>query len=161
MTRLTLGALLCFVLAACSPTSPAPLAQSAQPGEVIRVAGNSGSADARINAIRAQAGLQAVRRNRTLDDAARAHAGDMAQRNFFSHTGSNGSSAGQRVKAAGYRWCMVAENIAKGYSSQGAAIETWRTSRSHYRNITHRTAREYGLANVGNVWVMVLAAKNC
>ncbi|KIN71601.1 Allergen V5/Tpx-1 related protein [Sulfitobacter guttiformis KCTC 32187] len=120
-----------------------------------------GPAADRLNNIRARAGLGAVSRNPILDAAALRHADDMVSANFFSHTGSNGSTVGKRVKAAGYRWCTVAENINKGYSGRSAAIEAWRTSPSHFRNMTNPKVRHFGLANVGDVWVMVLAAKRC
>jgi len=85
----------------------------------------------------------------------------MARRGFFSHHGSNGSTVGKRVTRAGYRWCSVAENIAKGFSSRQAVVEQWRISPGHYKNMTKRKVQEYGLAQVDDVWVMVLAAKSC
>lgn len=156
MKRYALSSLLCLALVACGGT--APTAQQTSNG-VISTSG--GSAHAQVNAIRAKAKLPAIKRSSTLDAAARAHANDMAKRNFFGHKGSNGSTVGQRTTSAGYRWCTVAENISKGFKGQAAAIESWRTSPGHYRNMTKRNAREFGLANVGDVWVMVLAAKKC
>jgi hypothetical protein len=41
---------------------------------------------------------------RALTQAALVHSDDMVANNFFSHTGSDGSSAGQRATAAGYAW---------------------------------------------------------
>lgn len=157
MMRFALGVALCLGLAACSSTGTGPVAQAAQVTQVA--AGNS--ATAQLNSIRAGAGQRSVQRNRALDAAARAHASDMSQRNFFSHTGSNGSAPAQRVTAAGYRWCTVAENIAAGISGQDAAMEGWRKSPGHFRNMTNSKMREFGLANVGDVWVMVLAASRC
>jgi uncharacterized protein YkwD len=85
----------------------------------------------------------------------------MASKGFFSHKGSNGSTVGKRTTRAGYNWCTVAENISKGFSNETAAIESWRTSPGHYRNMTKKKVKEFGIANVGDVWVMVLAAKRC
>lgn len=114
-----------------------------------------------VNGIRAKANQPALTRNATLDRVARAHAQDMAARNFFSHTGSNGSNVAQRVKRAGYRWCFVAENITKGYMSDSAAIESWRVSPGHYRNLVAPKSREFGFAHAGKYRVMVLASKRC
>lgn len=100
-------------------------------------------------------------RNATLEAAARAHANDMVQRNFFSHSGSNGSTVGKRVRALGYRYCIVAENISKGHRTQTAVMQGWANSSGHYRNMVNRKVSEFGLANVGDVWVMVLASRNC
>jgi uncharacterized protein YkwD len=68
---------------------------------------------------------------------------------------------GQRVRALGYRYCIVAENISKGQRTQGAVMQGWANSSGHYRNMVNRKVSEFGLANVGDVWVMVLASKSC
>ena len=90
MRRIFLSLLMCGAVMACSTTTGTSGGASAPP--VIEASTTGGTATAQLNAIRAQAGRVGV---------ARAHANNMAQRNFFSHTGSNGSSVGQRVRAAG------------------------------------------------------------
>jgi uncharacterized protein YkwD len=45
--------------------------------------------------------------------------------------------------------------------SQTTAIEGWVNSPGHYRNLVNGKVREFGLAQVGDVWVMVLAARRC
>ncbi len=54
--------------------------------------------------------------NDALTQASLVHSEDMVALNFFSHTGSNGSSAGQRATAAGYVWSTWGENIAAGHT---------------------------------------------
>jgi hypothetical protein len=49
--------------------------------------------------------------NARLLDAARLHSADMFANEFQGHTGSDGSSLGQRVTAQGYPWSTVAENV--------------------------------------------------
>ncbi len=158
MKLIAIGMALCLGLSACGSGGSTPPAQqaSANSGPV-----SGSTAGAQINAIRARVGLPALTRNATLDAAARAHANDMVKNNFFAHEGSDGSSSSQRVTRAGYRWCTVGENISVGYSSSSSSIESWRTSPGHYRNIVSRKAKEYGLANVGKYWVMLVAAKKC
>lgn len=151
--RFVLTMIMGLMLAACSVTSPAPMAQQSQAA--------SGSAVTTVNAIRGQAGVSGVKRSRVLDAVAKGHANDMAANNFFGHTGSNGSTVAQRVRAKGYKWCIVSENVAKGYRSQARAIESWRAPKGHYRNMVNRKAREFGLARTEDYWVMVLAAKRC
>lgn len=158
MSRIAMGIALCFALSACSSGGSTPPTQQAVENSGP-VSGNS--AGAQINAIRARAGLSGLTRNTTLDAAARAHASDMARNNFFAHEGSDGSSSSKRVTRAGYRWCTVGENISVGYSSRASSIESWRTSPGHYRNIVSNRAKEYGIANVGKYWVMLVAAKKC
>lgn len=52
-----------------------------------------------------------------LESAAARHSTDMATNNFFSHTGSDGTSLRQRVPAAGYNYAFAGENIAGGQTS--------------------------------------------
>lgn len=72
----------------------------------------------------------------------------MARGNFFSHTGSSGSSVGQRLTAAGYAWSSAAENIAAGYPSVAAAVQSWVTSPGHCVNLMSPNLRDAGLACV-------------
>lgn len=150
--RLTVTLVLGLALAACGTSGPAPVAQATQAG---------GPASAAVNGIRAQEGAPAITRSRVLDGVAKAHANDMAANKFFSHTGSNGSTVATRVKGAGYKWCTVSENVGQGYRTQASAIEAWRKSQGHYRNMVNRKSRQFGLAQAGEYWVMVLAAKRC
>lgn len=157
---------LCFALVGCgaAPTSVAPQAQPAQttqPAQTARSVVSGASAQAQINSIRANAGLSAVRRDAQLDAAALAHARDMAAQNFMGHTGSDGSKVGQRVLRTGYRWCALAENVSQGYRSEARAIEGWRVSPAHYRNITNTQVTHFGIASVDGFRVMVVAARRC
>lgn len=162
MKSIAVGMALCLVLSACvtvrNSGGGGPAAQQAEANSGP-VSGNS--AGAQINAIRARVDLPALRRNATLDAAARVHAADMESKNFFAHKGSDGTTGGQRMARAGYRWCSMAENISKGYSTETRAIEGWRVSPSHYRNIVSGSAKEFGLARVGKFHVMLVAEKGC
>lgn len=88
------------------------------------------------NAERVQAGCPALRLDTRLRLAARRHSADMARYGYFSHTGRDGSSPGDRIAAAGYPsnvgW---AENIAFGYSTPQAVVAAWMRSEGHRRNI--------------------------
>ena len=55
-----------------------------------------------LNATRAAAGLDAVRRRPALTRAACAYAADMVARKFFSHTSPDGQGPGDRARASGY-----------------------------------------------------------
>lgn len=158
MIRFVMSAAVCLIISGCSEGESTPQATKSR---VDAPAILGSSSHAQLNAIRARANRPAVKRSAVLDAAAQAHAKDMASKGFFSHTGSNGSTVDKRVSRAGYRWCTVAENISKGYPNQAAAIESWRASPGHYRNLTKKKVKEFGIANVGDVWVMVLAAKKC
>ena len=115
-----------------------------------------------INATRVEAERGAVAVNGALTQAAAAHARDLAGSGAFSHTSSNGSSVGDRVRRQGYGFCFVAENIAKGQGSLEQVLNGWLASPGHRRNILASQAQEFGLVRgPGNLWVMVLGKPGC
>jgi uncharacterized protein YkwD len=100
-----------------------------------------------------------------LTQAAAAHTVDMVTNNFFSHTGSNGSTLGSRITAAGYNWRAVAENIAAGYGTIDSVMAGWLASDGHCANLMSSSYTQVGLACVsssanGNNWTMDLARPN-
>jgi uncharacterized protein YkwD len=101
-----------------------------------------------------------------LSQASLVHSDDMMARNFFSHTGSDGRSAGDRATAAGYAWRTWGENIAAGQMSSASVVAAWMASDGHCANIMNESFRDIGLACVsgtaGNTyrsyWTMTLGA---
>jgi uncharacterized protein YkwD len=85
----------------------------------------------------------------TLDErlrcASRKHSKDMGVKNFFSHTGSNGSTPWQRIKNAGYTYTSAAENIAAGYSTPSAVVTGWMNSSGHCKNIMKAGLKQIGV----------------
>ena len=67
-----------------------------------------------INEIRKDKYRKVIRYSPQLDAVAAAHANDMVSLGYFSHTGANRSSIGNRTTAQEYKWCFVAENTARG-----------------------------------------------
>lgn len=129
-------------LAACAQTAPDETATKLGPP---------------VNAFRATEGEAPLRRNAKADAAASAHARDMARHGFFGHKGSNGSSIGGRLKAAGCRFTGAAENIAKGQRSDAEVVAAWAASPGHRRNML-APFDQYGAARIGDTWVLVLAS---
>lgn len=87
-----------------------------------------------------------LRPNTVLAAAAQAHAQDMARRNYFSHTGRDGSAPGDRATRAGYDWRAVGENIAAGQQSAETVVAGWLASPGHCVNIMQRAFSEMGVA---------------
>jgi uncharacterized protein YkwD len=83
----------------------------------------------------------------TLEDVAYAHSRDMGDYNFFSHTGSDGLSVGDRVRNAGYDWSAVGENIAAGQQTIDAVMAAWLDSPGHCANIMSPVYAEFGMAS--------------
>ncbi len=86
--------------------------------------------------------------NRALTRAADSHSRDMVASNFFSHTGATGSSAGQRITAAGYNWNTYAENIAAGSTGVNEVIDGWMASDGHCANIMNAAFVDIGVVCV-------------
>lgn len=103
-----------------------------------------------------------LRWNDTLFRAAAGHARDMVAGNFFSHTGSNGSTVGERINAIGYAWASVAENIAAGQPTVTRVVDAWMGSDGHCANVMNPVMEEFAVAcvynttNKANYWVMEL-----
>jgi uncharacterized protein YkwD len=101
-----------------------------------------------VNVQRCARNLKPLALNPQLTAAALRHSNDMANNNFFSHTGSDGSKFYERIKDAGYHYKSAAENIAAGYSTPAAVMNGWMTSDGHRKNILNGNYREMGLALV-------------
>ncbi|NMH95012.1 CAP domain-containing protein, partial [Pseudonocardia bannensis] len=117
------------------PTPPAPVSTPTRP--VPPAAANGGlSAQVVIltNEQRARAGCRALRVDDRITAAAQKHSADMATHEYFSHTGRNGSSFGDRVRAEGYP-SPGAENIAQGQPTASRVVEAWMNSPGHRANI--------------------------
>ena len=111
----------------------------------------------RVNALRAAgavcgssgfAATTALSWNTTLLQAAAVHSTDMAQKNYFSHTGLDGRSAAQRVTDAGYSWSTVGENIAAGQPSVESVMTAWINSPGHCQNLMNPNFRDIAVACV-------------
>ncbi len=80
----------------------------------------------------------------SLATAARLHSEDMVAGSFFSHTGSDGSSAGQRISRQGYSWRACGENIAVGVPTVSTVVQGWLESEEHCRNLMEPAFAEIG-----------------
>jgi uncharacterized protein YkwD len=117
---------------------------------------------AEVNAQRTRAGLAALTRDARLEQAAWVVACDNARRNRLNHTTADGSSMASRVRAAGYRWRALNENIAMQRGNPGQVVAMWMRSPPHRRNIEARGTRHFGAAVARSAsgqlfWAMVSA----
>ncbi|WP_420452133.1 CAP domain-containing protein [Ilumatobacter sp.] len=111
--------------------------------------GGSGATLAEVLALtndhRRAHGLTPLRIDVSLAAAADRHSRDQAACERMSHTGSDGSSAGDRIARAGYRWRRWAENVAYGYRTPEAVVGGWMSSPGHRANILSRHTTEVGV----------------
>jgi uncharacterized protein YkwD len=70
-----------------------------------------------------------------LNDAAALHAVDMAQFDYFSHIGRDGSTFVERIQDAGFSGVTFGENIAAGLTTVAAVVSAWMGSSLHCSNI--------------------------
>jgi uncharacterized protein YkwD len=115
------------------------------------------------NLERKKLGLAPLKLSTQLNKAAQSHAIDMANKNYFSHTGLNGSNIGDRTKSTGYRYAVVGENLAAGRATPEGTMRQWMNSAGHRANILNNKFTEigFGYANAQNssyrhYWVQVL-----
>ena len=114
-----------------------------------------------VNQERAINGLHLIAADPLLTKAARDHSEDMAQNNYFSHTGLNGSAPNQRIAATGYSFNSWGENIAAGYFSAASVMNGWMTSSGHRANILGSQFCDIGIgyAPAGRIWTQTFARK--
>jgi uncharacterized protein YkwD len=74
----------------------------------------------------------------------------MADNDYFSHTGIDNTTPGDRITATGYVWRTYGENIAAGYASEEAAMNAWLASSGHCSNIMNPNFTEMGEARAQN-----------
>lgn len=129
----------------------AVMPKSPQPREAERLAADG------INDVRAEAGVERLPVAATLREAAREHARDMSERDFYDHVNPDGEAPEDRVA------CGAAENIHRGeigpletqdeetwYTREpaemaGYLVRGWRLSEPHRQNMTQPDYRQLGV----------------
>jgi len=117
-------------------SAPGPAASGPAAAEGTRPqAGRPGAVDDRmvaaVNRQRKKAGCSAVRLHAALSRAARKHSAAMARNRRLTHTGADGSSPADRMRAAGYRVGSAGENVTAGSGTAEAAVTAWMRSAPH------------------------------
>jgi uncharacterized protein YkwD len=70
-----------------------------------------------------------------LERAAAEHSQDMANHSYLDHTGRDGTTPGDRVTRAGYKWRAVGENLASGVMTPEDVVRGWVGSPHHCENL--------------------------
>ncbi len=104
--------------------------------------------------------------NSALENAAMRHVDDLAYWGIgLTHTGTDGSSVGERVSDEGYVWAAVGENLQGGATSSTEAVAALLASPAHCANIMSPTFTQMGgacagnsVSAVGTYWAQVFAA---
>ncbi|MEU9477436.1 CAP domain-containing protein [Streptomyces sp. NPDC048191] len=137
-----------------APSTPRATATPSAPKATATASGATARVVQLVNAERAKVGCHPLTVNSELTKAAQAHSADMAAHRNMSHTGSDGSSPGDRITRAGYSWSSYGENIAYGYATPEQVMTGWMNSPGHRANILNCSFKEIGvaLAQPGSYW---------
>jgi len=119
-----------------SSTPVPPTATSSAPCQVVYNASYEAALVELINNERMARNLTPYIVDSRLTASARDHSIDMACNNFISHTGSDGSTSGERMLRRGYTHSWHGENIyAGGSSSPQSTFNWWMNSEPHRNNL--------------------------
>lgn len=105
-----------------------------------------------LNRERVAAGLRALRLDRRLSHAAKAHSADMVARHYFDHVSPSGEQLAQRVERTGWmrrrpHWALD-ETLGWGTGSLGtpaAMVKAWMHSPAHRSIVLRPELRRVGI----------------
>jgi uncharacterized protein YkwD len=149
------GIALAFLLMSCqqrgtmsAPTRTSPSVEPSAPARVTPHRDFAETVMTLVNRERTAAGCPALTPHDTLIEVAGAHSQDMAMHRFIGHEGSDGRTPAQRVQDAGYRFRIVAENVAAGRLTPESAVQGWMESPEHRANMLNCALRDTGVGVV-------------
>jgi hypothetical protein len=99
---------------------------------------------------RRENGLQPLNFNAKLAETARQHSANMARSNTLAHT-LEGSTMTSRIKASGYPFLAIGENIAFNDPTPEAVLNSWMHSPGHRANILNKNFTELGVGIADDV----------
>ncbi len=154
--RTTLAALAALAVLAAAPASASATCdyKLAHPSQVSNKTVKRATL-CLLNQQRKAHGRRALKSNKRLAKAARKHARDMVERDYFSHTAPGGVSFVDRIMRQDYvdpgeGWTL-GENLAWGsyqLATPKSIVRSWMHSPGHRANILNPTFREIGIGVV-------------
>lgn len=155
--RFSFAMLFAMLLSGCSLTGGSD-------AELTDVPVNRGAAQAKINAYRAANGLPALKLDPDLDAASRDMARLIGRKDSMNTRAHSARGLAGRLDRAGYASYAGAENLGAGYVSFDHALDGWKGSPDHDKNLLNKHVTRMGLARVQrpdgryrNFWVLILA----
>lgn len=133
---------------ASDPTIPTPV-QPSYEAQVLTLINQARSKKRKCGS-KTYAKAKPLTWNDKLAQAADRHSADMANHDYFSHTGRDGKSAGTRIKATGYRYKAMGETLAAGYDTPAGVVKAWLKSTPHCKILMSKSYTQLGVGyNVG------------
>lgn len=96
------------------------------------------------NVIRNQFGQSELKWNNALNEVAFLHSKDMAENNYFSHYGLDGSGLKERLAAKEVSYVAAGENIAAQYPDAAAVMMGWLNSEGHRKALLSESYTHLG-----------------
>jgi uncharacterized protein YkwD len=139
-----------------APQRPTPPPDPAPVAAAPRASGPAAAVVAATNGEREAAGCDTLTTDARLTASAQSHAEDMADNDYFSHTGQDGRDFADRARAEGHS-SPGGENIAQGQPDAESVVEAWMGSAGHRRNILDCSFTSIGVGHDdrGDYWVQV------
>ena len=99
------------------------------------------------NTVRMNNGLPVLEENYLLTMIARERLDDMLQKQYFGHISPSGEGASDMARRVGYRYKLIAENIAYGdFLNNEKVLDGWMQSPGHKKNILAEEPQHIGVA---------------
>ena len=144
------------VAATLAQAANGPIMSAARPGEPasrLQIPSQPTTADQQlarqlaeqINAQRAANGLAPYQFDVAIAAVAAAHSADQAARHTMSHTGADGSNAGQRLTRQGVTWSSWGENVGAGFNDPATLLQAWLASPTHRPIVLSSTYTRIGV----------------
>ncbi len=108
------------------------------PEEIVRL----------TNEERVKHGLEALKMNTVLSQAALAKGTDMLNKDYWAHTAPDGTEPWKFFLDFGYRYRFAGENLARDFSNPADVVSAWMASPTHKENILSDKYQEIGVAVV-------------
>ena len=103
------------------------------------------------NKKRGELGLEPLRINPVLSEAAQKKAEHMFQNNYWAHIAPDGTEPWDFILGEGYDYVYAGENLAKNFGTSDDVVEAWYNSSSHRENLLNDHYKEIGFAVVNGV----------
>ncbi len=98
------------------------------------------------NKERQSAGLNTLKENQLLDQAAAAKAADMFARNYWAHNAPDGTEPWSFILNSGYSYLHAGENLARDFRDPQSVVTAWVNSPSHKANLISPKYQDIGVA---------------
>lgn len=127
-------------------TESSQVVPQGDPAEVLSLVNQARAAGHDCGSEGTFAAAPALAWNDKLGRAAERHVQDMVAHDFLGHTGTDGSTAADRITDEGYEWSAIGENVAAGQASPAEVVADWLSSPGHCANIMSPGFEHMGLA---------------